>query len=100
MLNDRECKINTFFKLRLRKGNDALMFPFNMVIITSTKKKKKKNGSNINFQKHIGATFLQFRLFCKMAELSRQSVVKNIRILLVKFDKLSKQTITISFREI
>lgn len=29
-----------------------------------------------------------------------QSVVKNIRILLVKFDKLSKQTIIISFREI
>lgn len=57
MLNDRECKINTFFKLRLRKGNDALMFPFNMVIITSTKKKKKKMGQILIFKNILALHF-------------------------------------------
>lgn len=78
------------------------MFPFNMVIITSTKKKKKKMGQILIF-KNILALHFYNSVFSSVKWRNYrdvQSVVKNIRILLVKFDKLSKQTITISFREI
>lgn len=78
------------------------MFPFNMVIITSTKKKKKKMGQILIF-KNILALHFYNSVFSSVKWRNYrdvQSVVKNIRILLVKFDKLSKQTIIISFREI
>lgn len=77
------------------------MFPFNMVIITSTKKKKKKMGQILIFKNILALHFYNSVSSVKWRNYRDvQSIVKNIRILLVKFDKLSKQTIIISFREI